>query len=142
MAPGLLAGFFVLHGLITAASGAGALTNPNAPGLPNTSWAWWPTALGRSWVIDGLHLGTGAALVGGLLWAASGLAFLVAALGVLGVPGLRDVWQPLGLGGGALGLLAMALYLHPWYAIGIAINVAVVALLSGGVRGATAAAAG
>jgi hypothetical protein len=142
MPQGLLAGLFVVHGLITTVIGVGALTDPEQPGLANTGSALWPTPLGRSWVIDGLHLGTGAALVGGLLWAASGLAFLVAALGVLGVPGLRDVWQPLGLGGGALGLLAMALYLHPWYAIGIAINVAVVALLSGGVRGATAAAAG
>jgi hypothetical protein len=140
MAPELLVAFLVVHGLITAASGAGPLTHPHAPGLPHTSWAWWPTALGRSWVVDGLHLGAGAALAGGLLWAASGLAFLAAAPGVLGVPGLRDVWQPLALGGGTVGLLAMALYLHPWYALGIAINIAVVTVLWGTVLGAAATA--
>jgi hypothetical protein len=56
MPAALLGGFLVLHGLITAAIGGSALGRPDAPGLPNTNWLGWPTPLGRSWLIDGLHL--------------------------------------------------------------------------------------
>ncbi len=131
----LIAAFLVAHGVITTAIGASSMMPPGAPGLPNPTWrGWWPTAFGRSWVIDGLHLGSGAGVAGGLLWTAAGLAFIGAGLGIVGMPGLREVWQPLGLGAGTLALVALCLYFHPWYFLAVLINAAIVALLWGTVR--------
>jgi hypothetical protein len=73
--------------------------------------------------------------VGSLLWLASGVLLIAAGSGAAGFAGLAGSWQNLAFGGGLLGLLAMALYLHPWYAIGIAINVLIVTLLSSAVCG-------
>ena len=126
MPHGLLAALLVLHGLITAAIGA-APAGDRAPTIANPSWlAWWPTTLGRSWLVDAVHLGGAGYAAGGALWVASGLAFLGAGLGLFGVPVLRAFWQPLGVAGGGVGLLAVSLYFHPWYALALAINVAVV----------------
>jgi hypothetical protein len=131
MSQALLAGFLVAHGLITTAIGSGTITGADKPGVPGTSWTVWPTALGRSWVIDGLQLGTGASVAGGVLWGAAGLALLGAGFGLFGVPGLRAIWQPLAVAGGGVSLAALALYFHPIYAIGIAINLAILATQAG-----------
>jgi hypothetical protein len=136
---GLVAGFLVMHGLITVAIGAGGFAD--GPGLANPGWLrWWPTELGRSWVLDGLHMGPGGAVLGAALWATAGAAFVGAGLGALGMPGARDVWQPLALGAGALSLVAIGAYFHPWYAVGFSINAAVVVLLWGAVFGASGSA--
>jgi hypothetical protein len=131
----LIAGFLVVHGLITAAIGAGAVADPAKPGLANAAWlGWWPTALGRSWLLDGLHLGPGAGVAGGLLWLAAGLALMAAGLGRFGVPGLHGSWQMLALGGAALGLLALAVYFHPIYVLATLINVAILVATWGALR--------
>ena len=72
MNSGIAAGLFMAHGLITTAIGSAAVTKPDAPGLPNTTLPWWPTPLGRSWLIDGLRLGAGASFGLGLVWTAAG----------------------------------------------------------------------
>ena len=131
MPQGLLAGFFIVHGLITTAIGAGAVADPDNPGLAGTSWALWPTPLGRSWVIDGLQLGDGASIAGGVLWGAAGLALLGAGLGLFGAPLLRTAWQPLAVAGGGASLVALVLYFHPIYALAVAINLAIVATQAG-----------
>ena len=41
------------------------------------------------------------------------MALLAAGLGWLGVPAFSGVWQPLALGGAAVGLVALALFFHP-----------------------------
>ena len=59
--------FLVLHGLITTMTGFSGVTKPDAPPLALPSWfGWWPGPFGRSWLFDALHLGTEAAMVGGL----------------------------------------------------------------------------
>lgn len=131
MPQALLAGLLVAHGLITTAIGSGTVTGGAKAGLAGTSWALWPTPLGRSWVIDGLHLGAGASAAGGILWGAAGLAFVGAGLGLFGVPGLRTLWQPLAMAGGGVSLLALLLYFHPYYALAVAINLAIVATQAG-----------
>ena len=50
------------------------------------------------------------------------------------MPVLRAFWQPLGVAGGGVGLPAVSLYLHPWYALALAINVAVVLTGAGASR--------
>ena len=128
----LVAGFVVAHGLITTMIGFGGVTKPDAPAMTMPAWfGWWPGPFGRSWLIDALHLGAGASMAGSALWLVAGLALLGAGLGWFGVPGLSGVWQPLALGGAAVGLVALALYFHPLYVVAVVINVAIVVLVSG-----------
>jgi hypothetical protein len=130
MPPVVVGGFLVLHGLITTMTGFTGVTNPNAPSLTLPQWFnWWPGPFGRSWLFDALHLGTGAAVVGGLIWLAAGIALIAGGLGWLGVPGLDAFRFVLLIVGATLGLLALALYFHPIYLIAVAINFAIVALL-------------
>ena len=122
----------IAHGLITSMIGFGSMSNPTGATMPAPSWlAWWPGTLGRSWAFDALHLGFGAAVVGGLLWLAAGLSLLAAGLGWLGVPVVSGQWQMLALIGAVLGLAALALYFHPFYIVAIAIDVVIVALVWG-----------
>ena len=131
----LIAGFLVLHGLITTAIGFGGAATPAGPGMPNPGWlSWWPAPLGRSWLLDALHLGAGAAVAGGLLWIAAGLILVAAGLGLFGVPVLHGALQMLALTGAGLGLLALALYFHPYYVLGTLINLAILVLVSGALR--------
>ena len=100
-------------------------------------FAWWPGPFGRSWLIDSLHLGSGAAVIGGLVWLVAGIALIGAGLGWLGVPVLRDEWQLLAVAGPVVGLVALAVYFHPVYLIAVAMNAALVALALGRVAPAT-----
>src|SRR5438128_3512003 len=125
---GVLAGLFFVHGLITMASGMGAVADGGRkawtePGLANAAWlSWWPINLGRSWIIDAAQIGPPGYALGELIWLASGLAFVGAGLGLFGVPGLQPVWRMLALAGGGFGVTAVALFFHPWYALALLIN--------------------
>jgi hypothetical protein len=130
MPPVVVGGFLVVHGLITAMTGFTGVTNPNSASLALPSWFnWWPGPFGRSWLFDALHLGTGAALFGGLIWLTAGIALLAGGLGWLGVPGLDAITDVLLVVGATLGLLALALYFHPIYLIAVGINIAILVLL-------------
>jgi hypothetical protein len=127
----LVAGFIVAHGLITTMIGAGGVTNPDSPAMTMPAWlAWWPGPFGRSWLFDALHLGPGALVLGGLLWLAAGLALMGAGLGWIGVPMLSDVWQTLAFWGAVVGLVALALYFHPFYLVAVIIDLAIVLALA------------
>jgi hypothetical protein len=128
----LVAGLVVAHGLITTMIGFGGVTKPDAPAMTLPAWfGWWPGPFGRSWLIDAMHLGSGASMIGNGLWLVAGLALVAAGLGWLGVPALSGVWQPLAFGGAAVGLVALALFFHPLYLVAVLINVVMVVLLSG-----------
>jgi hypothetical protein len=130
MPSAVVGGFLVLHGLITSVIGMGGVTKPDAPALSLPSWfSWWPGPFGRSWLFDALHLGTGAAVMGGVLWLVSGLALIGAGLGWVGTPVLRENMELLAFAGGALGLVALSLYFHPIYLIAILIDGTIVVLL-------------
>jgi hypothetical protein len=134
MPQAVLAGFLVVHGLITTSIGIGGVTNPNAPSMALPAWfGWWPGPFGRSWLFDTLQFGPGAAVLGGLLWLAAGLAIIGAGLGWFGVPVLHGIWQSLAVAGASMGFVALALYFHPIYLAAIAINIAIVLLTTGGV---------
>jgi hypothetical protein len=122
----------VAHGLITTMIGFGSMTSPTSAAMPTPAWmAWWPGTLGRSWAFDALNLGSGFAMLGGLIWLAAGLALVGAGLGWLGVPVVSSQWQMLALVGAALGLAALGLYFHPFYVVAIAIDVVIVAAVWG-----------
>jgi hypothetical protein len=137
MISGVLGVLFFVHGLITTGIGVGGVADGGRrawadPGLPNAPWlSWWPMNLGRSWLIDASPLGPSGYALGGLIWLASGVAFAGAGLGLFGVPGLRGLWQPLALAGGACGLTAVVLFFHPWYVLALLINLAVLATRAG-----------
>jgi hypothetical protein len=121
-----------MHGLITTMIGWTTVTSPSSAPMPMPAWfSWWPGPFGRSWLLDWLNLGNVAGALGGLLWLVAGVALIGAGLGWLGAPVLRDAWQLLALGGAVVGLLALGLYFHPFYLVAVAINVAIVVLLSG-----------
>lgn len=134
--PNVLVGLFIVgHGLITTMIGVGAVTKPDAPAVTLPSWfAWWPGPFGRSWVFEALGLGTGAAMIGGLVWVASGLALAASGLGWLGFGALEGLTSTLAVVGAALGLVALVLYFHPLYLLAVAINVAILAGQVGAVR--------
>jgi hypothetical protein len=112
--------------LITTMIGFGSIASPTAAAMPTPSWlGWWPGTLGRSWAFDALDLGSGPALIGGLLWLAAGLALVGAGLGWLGLSVFSSQWQMLALVGAVLGLAALALYFHPFYLVAIVIDVVI-----------------
>ena len=128
----LVAGFVVAHGLITTMIGWGGVMKPDAPAVTMPAWfGWWPGPFGRSWLVDALHLGSGASMAASALWVIAGLSLIGAGLGWLGAPVLSGMWQPLAVGGAALGLVALALFFHPFYAVAVLIDVAIVVLVSG-----------
>ena len=132
MSHALVGGFLVLHGLITSFIGFGAVTSPSGAPLAMPAWmAWWPGPFGRSWAFEALGLGGGASVVGGLVWLAAGLALIGGGLGWLGIGPLVEARYALLVGGAALGLLALALYFHPFYLAAVLINLAIVGLLWG-----------
>jgi hypothetical protein len=128
----LVGGFLVLHGVITAFIGFGAVTSPNAAPMTMPAWmAWWPGPFGRSWAFDALDLGGSGAVVGGLIWLAAGLALIGGGLGWLGFGPLAEAREALLVGGAAIGLVALALHFHPFYLAAVLINLAIVGLLWG-----------
>ena len=147
----LVGAFLVAHGLITTAIGFGSVTNPDGAPIAMPAWfGWWPGPFGRSWLFQALDLGSGVAVVGGLLWLAAGVALVIGGLGWIGLPALADLKVPLlitgaSLGlyalrcmsGASLGLVALALYFHPFYLVAVLIDLALVALLWGRLAPAT-----
>jgi hypothetical protein len=122
----------VAHGLITTMIGFGSMSTPTSAVMPTPSWlGWWPGTLGRSWAFDVLNIGSGPALIGGLLWLAAGLALVGAGLGGLGVSVVSNQWQMLALVGAVLGLAALALYFHPFYVVAIVIDVVILVAVWG-----------
>jgi len=132
MPQALFGAVLVLHGLITSFIGFGAVTGPHAAPMDMPAWmAWWPGPFGRSWAFDALGMGSAASIIGGLIWLAAGLALIGGGLGWLGVAPLADVRYPLLVGGAAVGLLALALYFHPFYVAAVLINFVIIALVWG-----------
>ncbi len=129
----LVGGFLVVHGLITTMIGVGRIADPKGPAMALPGWMdWWPGSLGRSWLIDGLHVGSTGSTVGSLVWVAAGVLLAAAGLGFLGAPVLTDSWPALAGVGAALGLAALILYFHPFYLGAVAINVVLLAVVWGG----------
>jgi hypothetical protein len=109
-----------IHALITVGIGAGIISNPRGVAAPGT--AWFPVALGQSWLLP-----IGIAKFSGALWLVAGIGLLATGAAILGLGLPRPAWPTLGLLSALVSLVALALFFHPYYAIAIVVNVAIVA---------------
>jgi hypothetical protein len=114
----LLGIVLILHGLITLAISAGTFA-PRG-NIPNPDWLrWWPSELGRSWIFPGIGW------PGGVIWLVAGLLLLGAGLAFFGFLVPVAWWIPLAIGGASVGLVALILYFHPYYLLGVLLNVCI-----------------
>ena len=126
----LIAVILIGHGLIVGAQSLGNFGGGSSQPA-NPAWlSWWPTTLGRSWLLATLKLeGTLIDRVFGLFWLASGLCIVAAALGVLGFIIPHTLWRTLAIYGASGSLILLLLYLHPFFIVGILVDVATLAAL-------------
>ncbi len=125
----LIAILLVTHGLIVASQSSCSF-NP-VGGLKNPAWLnWWPANLGQSWLLTGLGVEQNlVARAGGFLWLIAGVALVAAGLGVLGIVVPPSWRHSLALSGAAISLVMLAIYLHPFYGIGIGASIVLLAAL-------------
>ena len=128
----LISVLLILHGLIVAGQSAGSFGSTIPNELQNPSFvSWWPINMGRSWLFSWLGLERTLAVyrISGLLWLVGGIALIAAGLGVLGFIVPTDWWRELAIGGAAISLFMLAVYLHPITIIGTASSLAVLVAL-------------
>lgn len=113
-----------IHGLITLAIGgvavSGAPTPPEMNRLPGAGW--YPVALGESWLLQST-----AARIGGVLWVTAGLGLLATAASVFGIVIPTSAWRTIGLISASTGLAAVVVFFHPYYAVAIVVDIAIIA---------------
>ena len=132
----MLVAFIVLaligHGLIVAAQARNSFGISKSPPADPDWLRWWPVPLGRSWLLAKTGLSGGSlekAL--GAVWLFSGLCLVAAGFGFMGMVVPLGLWPPLVVIGAAGALVMLLLYLHPFYLIGILVDVAVPVYLLG-----------
>lgn len=115
----LFALFLIAHGLVHA--GLSAAPIPNDPESKPGAFF---TAASRSWLLPQLGLG-GSAIqwIGIVLVILSTVGFVLAGLGVLGVPGLNTIWRAVTVISSCLSLLLLILFWHPWLIVGVLIDI-------------------
>jgi hypothetical protein len=127
----LIAIILIIHGFITAAQSSGSFGSTTSKGILNPSWmSWWPTNLGRSWLLSWLGLEkTPFTWISGLLWLAGGIALVAAGLGVLGIIVPMDWWRTLAIAGATISLIMLVVYLHPLMILGTGLSIAILVAL-------------
>jgi len=119
----------LIHGLITLAQSPAGFKP--SEGVPNPGWlGWWPVNLGQSWLIEQFGLSKSAVgTVAGVLWLAAGLCLVGAALGLMGFVIPTGIWRLLACIGAGLSLVLFLVYAHPFFAVGIGANLAILLVL-------------
>ena len=115
----VLAIFLIAHGL--AHAGLAAAPNPDDPNAKPGAFF---TAVERSWLLS--KLGLNASIIrwiGIILVALSTLGFVLAGLGIFGVPGLITIWRTIAVISAEVSLLLLILFWHPWLPVGVLINI-------------------
>ena len=124
----LFALFLIAHGLVH--SGLAAAPDPNHPDSKPGAFF---TSPPRSWLF--LRLGLNPAFVrwiGIILVVLAVLGFVLAGMGVFGVPGLGEMWRTVTVISASLSLLLLILFWHPWLIVGVLIDAGLlIALLWG-----------
>ena len=124
----LFALFLIAHGLVHA--GLAAAPNPNnTDSKPGTFF----TSPDRSWLLHRFDLNPSIVQwIGIILVAIATLGFVLAGLGVFGVPGLAEIWRAVTVVSAGGSLLLLVIFWHPWLIVGVLIDIGLlVALLWG-----------
>jgi len=123
----LFALFLIAHGLIHMSLAAAPLPKPGEPHTP--FWpAWWRDMVDHTWPASRLGLPLGLVRTAGwILWLIVLVAYALAGLGLMGVPGLHPLWQPLAAGASLASLLLLGFYWHPWLVMGVVIDLCLLA---------------
>ena len=126
----LIAAILIGHGFIVSAQSGSNFGSGNSQ-VANPSWlSWFPITLGRSWFLAAFKLeGTFVDKVFGLIWLASGLCIVAAALGILGFIIPRELWRTFAIFGASGSLIMLLLYLHPFFIIGLLLDAAILTTL-------------
>jgi hypothetical protein len=126
----LIAIVLFVHGFIVCAQSLSNFKGGSSRPA-NPSWlSWWPITLGRSWLLTTLKLeGMLVDKVFGLLWLASGICIIAAALGVLSFIVPNTLWRTLAIYGASGSLIMLFFYLHPLFIIGILADIGILVAL-------------
>ena len=113
--------FLMAHGLVHAGLAAAPVPN-DAESKPGAFF----TASSRSWLLPRIGLSAPTVRwIGIVLVALPVVGFVLAGLGVLGVPGLTQVWSTLAIVSSCISLLLLILFWHPWIIVGALIDIGI-----------------
>ncbi|MCX6025476.1 MAG: hypothetical protein NTY23_04320 [Chloroflexi bacterium] len=116
--------FFILHGLVHSGLAAAPISK-DATSRPGSFF----THPARSWLLRRLHFTPGATrAVGFSLVVLTTLGFVLAGMAALGVPPLAGTLAPLVIVSSVLSLILLGVFWHPWLALGIVIDIAILLL--------------
>ena len=111
----IVALFLIAHGFVHASLSWVPLPKPGAmqtPFLPS----WTRSEVSPTWPISKLGFPDSVIrTLGWILWLAVTALFVLAGLGLFGLPLLSTLWPKLATLGAILSIVLVALYWHPWY---------------------------
>jgi hypothetical protein len=123
----VIAIFLIAHGFVHMGIALVPVSKPEAPRTP--FWpAWWRPDIDKAWLASRLGLAPAAVRTpGSLLWAIALVGFVVAGLGLIGIPGLVSIWQAAAILGSIASLVLLIFYWHPWLVMAVLIDLSVLA---------------
>ncbi len=125
-----LAIFLIVHGLVHYSLTYVPIPKPGE--LRTPFWpSWSRTDTDPAWLAFRMGLSNNVIRwVGSALWLLTVAGFGLGGLGLLGIPGLNQIWQGGAILGAAASLILLGFYWHPWLIAGVLINLAVFAGLA------------
>lgn len=121
----IIALFLIAHGLVHA--GLAAAPDPDDPESKPGAFF---TSLERSWLLPKVGLSTVVVQwIGIVLVAVATLGFVLAGLGVFGVPGLSEIWHTLSVISAGVSLLLLVLFWHLWLIVGLLLDIGILVAL-------------
>lgn len=121
----IIALFLIAHGLVHA--GLAAAPNPDVPDSKPGAFF---TSPERSWLLPKIGLSEAAVRwVGIILVAVATLGFVLAGLGIFGIPGLSAIWRTVAVISASVSLLLLVLFWHLWLIVGVLIDIAILVAL-------------
>ena len=125
----IIAIFFIAHGFIHISLSWAPLPQPGALRTPFFP-SWKRSDTDQKWPVSKLGLPENVVRTAGwLLVVVVTAGFVLAALGLFGLPGLNTLWVPLAAGASILSIVLIALFWHPWLPVGILLDAAILAAI-------------
>lgn len=123
----VIAIFLIAHGLVHY-----SLTYVPTPKPGELRTPFWPSWSRKdtdpAWLVSKMGLSNNVVRgLGSALWLLTVVGFALTGLGLLGIPGLNQIWQGTAILGAAASLILLVFYWHPWLIAGVLINLAVFA---------------